>query len=139
MNDQPWQDNFILGNWLNLQRPAVRSDCKMRFFCLFWSLLELIISEDRIYVQAATKRSAVIYDGKLITRLFSTGLCKHLTHRHITEEGSRVNTSDQFKTSSTTRYCENGVLKLVVLIFAFSEIFPEIPDFKSRLAPSDTL
>lgn len=35
MNDQPWQDNFILGNWLNLQRPAVRSDCKMRFFACF--------------------------------------------------------------------------------------------------------
>lgn len=78
MNDRPWQDNFILGNWLNLQRPAVRSDCKMSFFCLFWSLLELIISEDGIYVQAATKRSAVIYDG-LIMRLFSTGLRRHLT------------------------------------------------------------
>lgn len=69
MNDQPWQDNFILGNWLNLQRPAVCSDCKMSF-CLFFSLLDLIIIEGRIHPQPATKPSAVIYDEKLIMRLF---------------------------------------------------------------------
>lgn len=76
INDQTWQDNFILGKWAESSASYCVIGLENEFFCLFSSLLELIIIEERKRVDLCAGshkpiNSCLWFDRKCKIRFFS--------------------------------------------------------------------